>query len=382
MNIKDQTLSISGYLTLVWSDSRLSWDNTSTTTQDYSSVTFLFSTEQYVWRPAIIIENSVNDISVISDKEIPMRIASDGTITWSPSGIYKVSCDSDTTYYPMDSQICFIKVSTWSYTASETKLGFDQTTPLELSFYSTNGEWHLVSAVGTDSTDRARKGQTFSSLTFQISLQRRPMFHVLNTLFPVALMAFLIPLVFKLPPDSGEKVGYSLTVLLAYAVYLTLISDNIPSTSVTICVLSIYLALTLMYGTLSVIFVIFVLMANHKPEEEEVPSWLKFFLTKLIMPLVCWNGRNCFKERNCGGRKKSSAKSIPKNKVVEYTEKPKLTDEDENEENEEEKEEDLSWKIVSTLLDKFFFFVLMLLVCSTTFIVFAILVIYYATEAS
>jgi hypothetical protein len=59
------------------------------------------------------------------------------------------------------------------------------------------------------------------------------MFHVINTLFPVALMAVLIAMVFKLSVDSGEKIGFSLTVLLAYAVYLTMISDNIPSTSVT-----------------------------------------------------------------------------------------------------------------------------------------------------
>jgi len=63
------------------------------------------------------------------------------------------------------------------------------------------------------------------------------MFHILNTLFPVVMMAVLSAMVFKLPVDSGEKIGFSLTVLLAYAVYLTLISENIPSTSVTVCYL-------------------------------------------------------------------------------------------------------------------------------------------------
>jgi hypothetical protein len=50
-------------------------------------------------------------------------------------------------------------------------------------------------------------------------------------------MAVLIAMVFKLPVDSGEKIGFSLTVLLAYAVYLTMISENIPSTSVAVCYL-------------------------------------------------------------------------------------------------------------------------------------------------
>ncbi|XP_052103513.1 acetylcholine receptor subunit beta-like [Mytilus californianus] len=58
LNIKDQTLSLSGYLTMDWWDTRLTWENTNDTSQDYTSINFLFATEDYVWRPAIIIENA------------------------------------------------------------------------------------------------------------------------------------------------------------------------------------------------------------------------------------------------------------------------------------------------------------------------------------
>ena len=64
-----------------------------------------------------------------------------------------------------------------------------------------------------------------------------PYFHILNSLVPMVLLAFLSAMVFKLPPDSGEKMGFSLTVLLAYAVYLTIISDDMPSTSTSTSVL-------------------------------------------------------------------------------------------------------------------------------------------------
>lgn len=39
-------------------DDRLSWKDTTSTSQDYSSINFLFSTEEHVWTPAIIVENS------------------------------------------------------------------------------------------------------------------------------------------------------------------------------------------------------------------------------------------------------------------------------------------------------------------------------------
>ena len=181
----------------------------------------------------------VVDIGVISNKAVPMRISREGTINWNPSGIYVVSCESDTTYYPLDTQECTLKVSAWAYTNRELLLAFSRT-PVDLRYYTKNGEWDLVSSSGARSGARSRGEVTFSSLTYSIKLQRRPMFHIINTLFPVALMAVLIAMVFKVPIDSGEKLGFSLTVLLAYAVYLTMISSNIPSTSVNVCYLCKY----------------------------------------------------------------------------------------------------------------------------------------------
>ncbi|CAG2214550.1 unnamed protein product [Mytilus edulis] len=221
LNIKDQSLSISGYLTVVWRDSRLDWSNSSATSQDFTNVKFLFSTEEYVWRPALIIENSVKDIGIINDKFIPMRIVSDGNIVWNPSGIYEVSCESDITYYPLDTQQCTVKISSWAYTAAEVSLEFGNES-VDLSFYSANGEWDLVYSSSSRSGSKSRGGIAFSSLTFAIKLQRRPMFHVINTLFPVALMAVLIAMVFKLPVDSGRENRF----LIDRSISLCCISDH------------------------------------------------------------------------------------------------------------------------------------------------------------
>jgi len=44
-------------------------------------------------------------------------------------------------------------------------------------------------------------------------------------------MSILNVFVFLLPADSGERVGYAITVLLAIAVFLTISSDSLPATS-------------------------------------------------------------------------------------------------------------------------------------------------------
>ena len=66
-------------------------------------------------------------------------------------------------------------------------------------------------------------------------------------------MASLTIFVFKLPPELGESIEISLTVPLAYAVYLTLISENIPRMSKSVSILSIYITFILVLSALSVI---------------------------------------------------------------------------------------------------------------------------------
>ena len=176
----------------------------------------------------------ISSLKVISDPTMPMRIRGrGGVIEWNPGGIFKFACDADITYYPFDYQTCYMSVTSWIYTTEEITLRSVRTS-VSLKQYVSNGAWDLVNTSATHGEPKKLGSREFSNLIFSLTLRRRPMFHVLNTVLPVCLLAFMSLLVFKLPADSGEKVGFSLTIKLAYAVYLTLISDSIPSTSVTV----------------------------------------------------------------------------------------------------------------------------------------------------
>ena len=170
-----------------------------------------------------------------------MRISSDGWVTWTPAGIYQTHCESTVTYYPMDTQTCEITVSSWGYTSYEINLILPATDSdwVTLTNFKENGEWLLGETTAITETS-ARGGQSVSRLTFLLTLERRPFFHIINTLFPIILFSFLICGVFKLPADSGEKVGYALTVLLAYAVYLIIVTGTIPQTSTSTSILGTY----------------------------------------------------------------------------------------------------------------------------------------------
>ena len=68
-------------------------------------------------------------------------------------------------------------------------------------------------------------------VTFLFKFKRKPDFYGLNMILPVLLLAVMAVFVFMLPAESGEKIGFSLTVLLAFVVLMTLLGDKMPSTA-------------------------------------------------------------------------------------------------------------------------------------------------------
>jgi hypothetical protein len=84
-------------------------------------------------------------------------------------------------------------------------------------------------------------------VTFTLILKRGSSYYVLNVIIPVILLGILNVLTFVLPADSGEKIGYTITVFLSFSVFLTIISSELPRTSGSI--LGYYLIFQLVMGT-------------------------------------------------------------------------------------------------------------------------------------
>ncbi|XP_053385791.1 acetylcholine receptor subunit beta-like [Mercenaria mercenaria] len=378
LDIKDQILSTSGYFTMKWADGRLDWSSET----NYTSITSLFSNEKYMWRPTLLVENSVNELEVFSDENWLIRISSGGVAYWTPGGIFETSCDVDITYYPLDTQTCSIVLTTWAYTSDDITLYFTRD-PVTTDSFSPNGEWDLIET--TTSSETASKSpqdrSAYDRLYFTLKMKRRPLFHILNTIFPVLLMASLIVFVFKLPPESGERVGLSLTVLLAYAVYLTLIADNIPKTSLSTSILSTYLTIILMLSTLSVVFTIVVLdiYFNHD-DDEEPPRWVQTLTRVLLVKMSMWKGEKCCRKPKVNPQKRStltaSNSKLPLDDMAhDANARPRfrgthmeLMDVDQPVHG-HQKEDDVklySWKEVALIMDRCFMYLFIFLVLVTT----------------
>ena len=97
---------------------------------------------------------------------------------------------------------------------------------INMDFFSEHGTWEVQ-----DRKMRTLLNPGVSYISIDIKMKRRPAFAVINIVLPMIFMVVLNLLVFVLPVESGERLSYSITVLLAIAVFMTLVGDNLPHKS-------------------------------------------------------------------------------------------------------------------------------------------------------
>ena len=102
--------------------------------------------------------------------------------------------------------------------------------------FSLNGEWHVTGTAAEWAItylDVAHE-RGYSHVIFTLHLKRRYKFYVMNIVLPCVMLSVLILIGFCLPPDAGEKISLGISVLLAFTVFLLMIADAIPRTSLAI----------------------------------------------------------------------------------------------------------------------------------------------------
>jgi hypothetical protein len=92
--------------------------------------------------------------------------------------------------------------------------------------------------------------------------------------------------VLYLPSDSGEKITLCISVLLTLTVFLLVITEIIPSTSLVVPLIGEYLLFTMIFVTLSIMISVFVLnIHTRNPLTHKVPPWIRLVFLK-IMPTI------------------------------------------------------------------------------------------------
>ena len=106
-------------------------------------------------------------------------------------------CKIDTTNFPLDDQHCQLKFGSWTYNGLQLNLTMP-TDSADLSFYTPNGEWEMVSAKATRDTNYFTCcSAPYYTITYTIHIRRRALFYVMNLILPCILLTLLSAVTFR-----------------------------------------------------------------------------------------------------------------------------------------------------------------------------------------
>ncbi len=162
------------------------------------------------------------------------RILHTGEVRQIVGGRFSSKCLINIASYPFDEQRCSLNFENWMYTTQEVELlPVENLTREELlSSYSPSGEWEMLNVWHERKVmEYCCPPIFFSSVNFVLHMKRKPLYYVMNVVVPAIMLSLLVLLVLRLPPESGEKISMGVTLLLSFAVYILMVSENVPNTS-------------------------------------------------------------------------------------------------------------------------------------------------------
>ncbi|XP_078460464.1 neuronal acetylcholine receptor subunit alpha-2-like [Lampetra planeri] len=279
---KNQMMTTNVWLKQEWDDYKLQWDPA-----DYENVTSIRVPSELIWVPDIVLYNNADGDFAVTHMT-KAHLFHTGRVRWKPPAIYKSSCSIDVTFFPFDQQNCTMKFGSWTYDKAKIDL-VSMARDVDLKDYWESGEWAIVHAVGTYNTKKYDCcPQIYPDITYSFIIRRLPLFYTINLIIPCLLISCLTVLVFYLPSDCGEKITLCISVLLSLTVFLLLITEIIPSTSLVIPLIGEYLLFTMIFVTLSIVITVFVLNVHHRsPATHGMPRWVRrVFLDRVPRWLV------------------------------------------------------------------------------------------------
>ncbi|XP_062377934.1 acetylcholine receptor subunit delta [Sardina pilchardus] len=285
---KEETLLTNVWMEHGWDDRRLSWNSS-----EFDGINEIRLPSKMVWLPDIVLENN-NDGQFQVAFYSNVIVQSSGSIFWLPPAIFRSSCTINVNYFPFDWQNCSLKFSSLTYNAKEISMHLKEDVAnnytvewivIDPAAFAENGEWEIIHKPAKRNIHRdiPQESNKHQDITFYLIIKRKPLFYIVNIIIPCVLISFMVSLVYFLPADSGEKMTLSISVLLAQSVFLLLISQRLPETSVAIPLIVRYLVFVMVLVTVVVLNCVIVLNLHFRtPSTHIMSEWTKdFFLVRL-----------------------------------------------------------------------------------------------------
>ncbi|RUS69563.1 hypothetical protein EGW08_022673 [Elysia chlorotica] len=265
LDTRSQVLHLRGYVKMSWTDYLLGWDP-----KDYGNISYVILPQDTIWKPDIIMGNSLRENIYVGSEETRLFVGSQGYISWQPFFTSEFQCEVDVTKYPMDINICPITINSWMHDTTYIKMSaMHPHTMMESTVF--NGQFSIEVAEPITSAE-VYDGLKYDFLHFRIRLLRRPSYTFVSMLLPMFVIGLLNVISFMIPSDNSEKVSLSLNVLLATAVFIGVVHGDLPDRSDKISSVAIYVISLLILSFLGVLGNTLVLLLHRHDQASCLPG--------------------------------------------------------------------------------------------------------------
>uniref|UniRef100_A0A674E2L2 Cholinergic receptor, nicotinic, epsilon n=1 Tax=Salmo trutta TaxID=8032 RepID=A0A674E2L2_SALTR len=289
LNEKEETLTTNVWIEIQWNDIRLAWN-----TSEYFGIEVIRVPYNTVWLPDIVLENNIDgkfDVAYYAN----VLIYSSGYMYWLPPAIYRSTCAIEITYFPFDYQNCTLVFRSQTYSANELEiiLAVDTETEQPIEWvdidpeaFTENGEWAIKHRPARKliNSRYTPDDLEYQEISFNLVIQRKPLFYIINIILPCSLISSLVVLAYFLPAQAGgQKLTVAISVLLAQTVFLFLIAQKVPETSLNVPLIGKYLIFVMSVTTLIATNQIVVLnISLRSPNTHTMSHTIKHVFLELV----------------------------------------------------------------------------------------------------
>ncbi|XP_063409775.1 acetylcholine receptor subunit alpha-like [Mytilus trossulus] len=265
----EETLDVALGLIANWVDDGFSW-----TPSSYGNAEYIIVPHTDVWTPKFVLVNSVETYEPLAgENDIFATVYSNGTMSIAYGDVLSSKCTANIYKFPFDSQTCHLQFAVWGITSNDITIVAN---PMSLAFYNENSNWKLDSYSSKSIVENG-----YSMLILTMTIKRVPLYYVIMVALPTNMFFVLNPLVFLLPVESGERLGLAMTILLSYAIFLTMVQTSIPASSNPMSVLLIIMIVTIVISGITAGVTIYIAALYHREPHVKMNSFWKFIGTRL-----------------------------------------------------------------------------------------------------
>jgi nicotinic acetylcholine receptor len=129
--------------------------------------------------------------------------------------------------------------------------------------------------------------EPYPDIKFNITIRRKTLFYTVNLILPCVAICSVTLLVFYIPASSGEKITMGITILNSLNIFLLLVAEINPPTSLATPLIGKYLLFTMVLVTCSIIVTVFVLNIHFRTPSTHVMSpWIRELFLNVLPRLL------------------------------------------------------------------------------------------------